>query len=51
MPVSTPLNLKPENPHDSLVYETNHEYMWDTEARWTIHFFNVTALLRLCICT
>lgn len=30
MPVSTTLNLEPENPHDSRVYETNHEYPWIT---------------------
>lgn len=39
MPVSTPLNLKPENPHGSLVYETGHEYLWDTQAGGATHSF------------
>lgn len=30
---------KPENPHDSVFYETDHEYLWDTQAGFVTHSF------------
>lgn len=49
MPVSTPLNLKPENPHGSLVYETGHECLWDIQARGATHSFLQNSFIGMCI--
>lgn len=44
-PVLTTLNWKPENPHGSLVYETDHEYLWDTQAGGATHSFSHNSLI------